>query len=88
MLLGVDIPAKIADNESRSGGETTDRSNDRETGKGYEMTLTEATNQEAEQRIADFNEMIMNGWTVESAKKYMLESTCIKAVIKYINEYK
>jgi hypothetical protein len=52
------------------------------------MTLTEATNQKAEQRIADFNEMIMNGWTVESAKKYMLESTCIKAVIKYINEYK
>ncbi len=52
------------------------------------MTLTEATNQKAEQRIADFNEMIMNGWTVESAKKYMLESTCIKAVIKYVNEYK
>lgn len=34
MKKSLDKCAVIADNESRSGGETTDKSNDRETGKG------------------------------------------------------
>ena len=52
------------------------------------MTLTETTNSKAQERIADFHYYLNEGMDVESAKKIILKSTCLNAVIKYVNNYK
>ena len=52
------------------------------------MSLTETTNSKVSERIADFHEYIKMVMSVDSAKKMILEDTCLNAVIEYINNFK
>ena len=52
------------------------------------MNTNDLTNKAVQERITEFHDYINEGLSVESAKTIILESTCIKAVKKYINEYK
>ena len=51
------------------------------------MTSTEAINNKVQERIAEFHDFIEMGMSVESAKKLILEDTCLKAVIEYVKGY-
>ncbi len=51
------------------------------------MTLSEATAKKALERIEEFHQYLNEGMDIESAKEIILESTCIKAVSKYIENY-
>ncbi len=52
------------------------------------MNTNEITNNAVQERISEFHTYLNEGMNLESAKTIILESSCIKAVKKYINEYK
>ena len=62
-----------------------DRSNQQ---RGLIMNTNEITNNAVQERISEFHSYLNEGLSIESARTIILESTCIKAVKKYINEYK
>lgn len=50
-------------------------------------TSTEALNSKVQERISEFHEYIEMGMKVESAKRLILNDTCLKAVITYVKNY-
>lgn len=53
------------------------------------MTLTQEIEKKIKERIAEFHMYINEfGWSVEDARNKIINSTCYKPVIKYVQEYK